>query len=28
MPLKVDALSSVLAEQAGLAGFSVMPRDD
>ncbi|WP_292058531.1 MgtC/SapB family protein [Brevundimonas sp. UBA5936] len=28
MPLKVDALSRVLADQAGLAGFSVMPRDD
>ncbi|MBI2248878.1 MAG: MgtC/SapB family protein [Brevundimonas diminuta] len=28
MPLKVDALSRALSDQAGLAGFSVMPRDD
>jgi len=28
MPLKVDALSQRLTDQAGLAGYSIMPRDD
>ncbi|HUH10987.1 MAG TPA: MgtC/SapB family protein [Brevundimonas sp.] len=28
MPLRVDHLSARLAQQNGLAGFSVMPRDD
>ena len=28
MPLRVDDLSARLAQQGGLAGFSVMPRDD
>ncbi|MNJ50206.1 putative Mg(2+) transport ATPase [compost metagenome] len=28
MPLRVDHLSGRLAERDGLAGFSVMPRDD